>query len=179
MRRTWTTRTFLVRVVQTSSLNASSSQAHGPPSTALLIGHQSRKRKMSTVVNLVANHSVQNNRPTGTKHFEEPAQGEPAPTTSALRSRSNGDHGANGSRPLAQGERTTAASAQPLAQSDQAQGEPAQGEPAPTTPASPASLEQARRHGKLCPLATAQCMARRQASSNKTGRHTMNGTLTG
>jgi hypothetical protein len=39
MRRTCTTRTFLVRVVQTSSLNASSSQAHGPPSTALLIGH--------------------------------------------------------------------------------------------------------------------------------------------
>jgi hypothetical protein len=29
--KTWTTRTFLVRVVQTSSLNASSSQAHGPP----------------------------------------------------------------------------------------------------------------------------------------------------
>jgi hypothetical protein len=43
-----------VRVVQTSSLNASISQAHGPPSTALLTGHQSRKRKMSTVVNLVA-----------------------------------------------------------------------------------------------------------------------------
>ena len=54
MRRTCTTRTFLVRVVQTSSPNASSSQAHGPPSTALLIGHQSRKRKMSTVVNMVA-----------------------------------------------------------------------------------------------------------------------------
>jgi hypothetical protein len=45
MRRTWTTRTFLVRVVQTSSLNASSSQAHGPPSTAPLIGHQSGKEK--------------------------------------------------------------------------------------------------------------------------------------
>jgi hypothetical protein len=89
------------------------------------------------------NRSVQNNQPPGTKHFEEPTQGEPAPTTPALRSRSNGDRGANGSRPLAQGERTTAASAQPLAQSEQAQGEPAQGEPAqgepaPTAPASPA-----------------------------------------
>jgi len=64
MRRTCTTRTFLVRVVQTSSLNASSSQAHGPPSTALLIAHQSRKRKMSTVVNLVATAQYKtNNRP--------------------------------------------------------------------------------------------------------------------
>ena len=47
MRRTWTTRTFLVRVVQTSSLNASSSQAHCLLSTALLNRH-SRKRKLST-----------------------------------------------------------------------------------------------------------------------------------
>ena len=82
------------------------------------------------------NRSVQNNQPSGTKPFEEPAQGEPAPTMPAIRSRSNGDRGANGSRPLAQGERTTAASAQPLAQIDQDQGEPAQGEPAPTAPAS-------------------------------------------
>jgi hypothetical protein len=44
MRRTWTTRTFLVRVVQTSSLNASSSQAHCLLST----GHQGRKRELST-----------------------------------------------------------------------------------------------------------------------------------
>ena len=47
-----------------------------------------------------------------------PAQGEPA-----LRSHSNKPRGVYGSRSLAQGERTTAASAQPLAQ-----GEPAQGE---------------------------------------------------
>ena len=50
-----------------------------------------------------------------------PAQGEPA-----LRSHSNKQRGVYGSRSLAQGERTTAASAQPLAQ-----GEPAQGEQAP------------------------------------------------
>ena len=53
MRRTWTTRRFLVRVVQTSSLNASSSQAHGPPSTALA-DRPPEQKKMSTVVNLVA-----------------------------------------------------------------------------------------------------------------------------
>ena len=50
MRRIWTTRTFLVRVVQTSGLNASSSQAHCLLSTTLLNRH-SRKRKLSTAAN--------------------------------------------------------------------------------------------------------------------------------
>jgi hypothetical protein len=41
MRRTWTTRTFLIRVVQTNRLNSSSSQAHGPYSAVQPISHQS------------------------------------------------------------------------------------------------------------------------------------------
>jgi hypothetical protein len=107
---------------------------HGPPGQKKRTVNRRRSGR---------NRSVQQTQPPGTKLVEEPAQGELTSTTPVLQSRSNGDRGANGSRPLAQGERTTAASAQPLAQSEQAQGElaqgePAQGEPAPTAPASPA-----------------------------------------
>ena len=74
---------------------------------------------------------------------------------------------------LAQGERTTGASAQPSAPGEQAQGEQAQGEQA--------QGEQApkRQHGPQCPLATAPRTARRQASSKELWRRAMNGTLTG
>ncbi len=84
---------------------------------------------------------------------DQPAKGvqftatEPWPTlrgsASELFIRMKRQSGANGGRPLAQGERTTGASAQPSApgeqaQGEQAQGEQAQGEQAPTWTAMPA-----------------------------------------
>ena len=117
MRRTWTTKTFLVRVVQINSLNASSSQAHGPHSSLpelKVINRRNRRNRRARTANL-----PQNGRKNTASAQEKPAasaQGEPA-----LRSHSNKQRGVHGSRSLAQGERTTAASAQPLAQ-----GEPAE-----------------------------------------------------